>query len=111
MEETNKKQKEWEAENREQEKCKREQLEWDQVSRREHRHKMDLEMQQIWDNTNQEIAREKKIRTEELTREFDEGSAQRHSKWATEREERERRQRGELGSRHVARSRERSLPQ
>ncbi len=89
MEETNKKQKEWEAENREQEKREREQLERDQASRREHRHEKDIEMQQIWDDTNREIAREEKIRTEELTKEFNEGSAQRHSKWASEREERE----------------------
>ncbi len=45
-------------------------------------------MQQIWDDTNQELAREKK-----------------------KQEEKDRRQKGELGSRRVERSRERSPPQ
>ncbi len=88
-----KKQKEWEAKNREREKCKKEQLERDQASRREHQRKQNVKMQQIWDDTEREIARERKRRTEELTREFDKCSVQRHSRWASEEtEKRKRRQ-------------------
>ncbi len=86
--EMTRKQKEWEAENSDRERKEKEQLERDQASRREHQCKRDVELKQIWDDTNQELAREKK-----------------------KQEEKDRRQKGELGSRRVERSRERSPPQ